>query len=188
MHEVIARIRRTPAPALLLAAAITLGACGSSSSASVSASVGAGAGGGNSTSTSSGSASGSNDACAFIDSASAKAILGVDVAAGKVTAQVPYPNCLVSASDPTSFANVSVTVFHGAIEAQGVISGASQLKATVSIANVGDQALRSDDGAVIVSRKGDIGCEAIAIHAAITSPDALAAALGQICVRAFAAG
>jgi len=186
MREVIARIRRIAALALPPATAVALVACGSSTTASVTASVGAGAGTG--ASTGAGTAGGSNDACAFIDSASAKAILGVDVAAGKVTPQVPYPNCLVSASDPTSFANVSVTVFHGAIEAQGVIAQASQLKATVSVPNVGDQALRSDDGAVIVSRKGDLGCEAIAIHAAITSPDALAAALGQICVRAFAAG
>ena len=188
MREVIAGIRGIAALAMPAATAVALVACGSSTTASGTASVGAGGGAGASTSTGAASTGGSNDACAFIDSASAKAILGVDVAAGKVTAQVPYPNCLVSASDPTSFANVSVTVFHGAIQAQGVIAGASQLKATVSVPNVGDQALRSDDGAVIVSRKGDIGCEAIAIHAAITSPDALAAALGQICVRAFAAG
>jgi hypothetical protein len=186
MREVIARIRRIPASATLLATAVALVACGSSTTASVTASVDVGGGAG--ASTSSGTAGGGNDACAFIDSASAKAILGVDVAAGKVTAQIPYPNCLVHASDPTTIANVSVTVFHGAVLAQGVMAGASQLKATVSVANVGDQALRTDDGTVIISRKGDIGCEAIAIHAAITSPDALATALGQICVRAFAAG
>jgi hypothetical protein len=193
------------APAVLAAA--LLGACGNSTSSGLTASGGSGTPTGTATSAppDAGSTTGASgaagtgtgdagsgalanvDACKFLTSQDAAAILGGPVGGAKTgnSLGIPYPSCTYSATGDAT-ATVGLTIFDAAATANLINEYKTQFSGLTALSGLGDTALSEADGRLVVATKGGTGCVMLRSGDVTGSATASTRLMSGICQKVFA--